>query len=182
MGWIFKEMLTKYENPFEAGVLKVNSTPVRTTRDQPENLIKWDSSTFYADAMKNASFEFDFINHIYVFTKYIFKGINRSCSPYKWVVEGSMDHVNYRTMHVVDRALCNISVFSSFCYEVFRMSHVIKAKYVKVVNTGGECFGGCPYFGLTSADFFGSVVVPSIPNMNLLRVQFMYMIIIIIIS
>ena len=162
--------------------MRVNSTQIRYSNSPPENLIKWDSSYFYANAMQNASFEFDFINHVYVFTKYVFKGINDSCSPYKWVVEGSLDHVNYKTLHVVNRSLCNENAFNKICYEEFQMSRVTKVRYVKVVNTGGECGGSWRYFGISSADFYGSIVISPIPNMNFYLMHCMYVLIFVITS
>ena len=160
MGWVFEELTRRYEDPFAANVLKVTSTELRPSYPaaiSPKNLIKWDSSRFYTDNIKNSSFEFEFTRNTYVFTRYKLKGISTACSPYKWVVEGSLDHKKYATLAKVDRSLCNTRIISNECNETFPMTKKAKVKYIKVVNTGGECEGKNNYFGLTSADFFGDI-------------------------
>lgn len=169
MVWIFEKLIKEYGDPFAANVLKVTSSPQRSYNEtiSPRHLIKWDSTKFYTVSIKNASFEFEFTRSKCVFTRYRFKGINTACSPYKWVVEGSIDHVNYITLDKIDRSLCNTTLFSSECYEEFPIKRKARVKYIKVVNTGGECKGSHLYFGLTSVDFYGNEYFSQKKPMNI---------------
>ena len=80
-------------------------------------------------------------------------------SPYKWKVLGSIDNNSYTLLHSVNRSLCNVTQrFDSECVETFAMSNIKKVKYIKVINTNGECQGKSYYFGLHGVDFYGTGV------------------------
>lgn len=139
MVWIFKKLSSEYSSPISAGFLKINST-VQRGFPKPvaiENILKWDDSIYYTANIKNSSFEIDFINSSHIFTKYRLKGVTNSCAPYKWTVEGSEDHVNYKTLHIVNRSLCHSYNIENDWYEEFLMTRISKVRYIKVVNTGG---------------------------------------------
>ena len=181
MGWIFEELTRLYKDPFASNVLKVTSTNQRPYSETitPQNLIKWDSSKFYTDAVKNASFEFEFTKKTYVFAQYKLKGISTACSPYKWVVEGSLDHEKYTTLAKVDRSLCSTQYISNECSEKFPMTKKARIKYIKVVSTGGECYGNYLYFGLTSVDFY---VIVYYSQKKAIGLKFIYQLILISLS
>ena len=158
MDWIFDSLLKKYDDPFASNVISVESSPQRS--DWPtvsaKNLINWSSGYYYA-AGPNAYFMFKFRRAPHVFSMYRLRGIYKSCAPFGWDVFGSMDNRRFKKLHSVDRALCNTSRGFNFdCNETFEMTSIKKVRYIKVVNTKGECSGENNFFGLTGVDFYGS--------------------------
>ena len=64
------------------------------------------------------------------------------------------DGVEFTEINSIDRALCNNRKITSDCNnETFSTNKTMITKYIRVVNTGGECLGDLKYYGLSAVDF-----------------------------
>ena len=163
MEWTFESMLKRYSDPFASNVIGVESTPLRSgyaSELSKENLIYWNEKLFYTENTPNSYFMFEFKRSPYIFTKYRLRGIMNSCAPFCWNVLGSIDNVTFTTLHSVDRSLCRLAnTIPGDCSETFSMTIIEKIRYIKVINTNGECNGAHMHFGLLGVDFYGSPII-----------------------
>ena len=158
MEWIFHNMTKRHSDPFASNILGITATENRINySSSPKNLFYWNEGMYYSTNVDNANFTFEFKKHKYIFSNYSLKGVNNRCAPYKWVIEGSEDGVTYQNLSVINRSLCNTEWLKNIeCLnETFSIDKPMLVKFIRFVNTGGECYGNSKFLGLSAIDFYG---------------------------
>ena len=155
--WIFNTLESQNIDPFEAHIVDVTSTPMRdnyATELSPKFLVKWDGLGIYTINQPNSSFQFTFLLETAIITQY--KILSRvACSPSGLALEGSIDGVNYITLHLIEEPLCNAKRCETKTTKKYHINYNKPLKYIKMVQYKGECNSQLNYFGLLSIDFYG---------------------------
>ena len=157
MEWAFESIAKRHSDPFSSNILDIKATNTRSDKiGSAKHLFNWNTGFYYSYNIRNANFTFEFKKNKYIFAQYKFKGIIGSCSPFKWNVDGSEDGINFYTLSHVNRSLCNAKSINENCVnETFSINKPMIVKFIRVVNTEGECFGEYFFFGLSAVDFYG---------------------------
>ena len=163
MMWIFDYWNQINLDPFNNQLLSINATEVRNDSYKyanyyPNRLIEWNNSYgYYSQNIINASIEFFFIKQPILLRGYKLLSLIGACSPFGIAVEGSFDGVEYFTLDYIASLIC----IDSTCSQKKEPKQMIKNnkqyfRYIKLVQTIGECNGLNQYFGLNSVDFYVS--------------------------
>ena len=160
--WVFDYWHKNNINPLNNGYLSINATEQRTgsfySQFSTDCLIEWNNSYgYYSTNVTNASIEFNFLKQPIFIKKYRLLPIKGSCSPNGLTLEGSFDGIEYYTLDYADRICSTIRCTekNEFRRDIHR-NNKMYFRYLKFVETEGECEGQYLYFGLNSVDFYVS--------------------------
>ena len=103
---IIYSITQKYDDPISKGFIKIDASSTIEDRGKPENLLNWDSSSYWvSNKSQNQYFTIEF-NSFYFIDGYAFRTIGNEHTLQHWEIQGSVNGFQWLKIDKRDENIC----------------------------------------------------------------------------